>query len=101
MMLSDSSKYLIFEAVKMQFVNYIQLAATKKETPKTRTVTTVRHGQGRNGSTHSTDARYGHGCTKDYEAARKHGLPPQAEVDECTHITKTFYPHKECRKSGS
>ena len=42
--ISDPEKYSTFEAVKMQFVNYIQLTAATRETPKTRTVAAVGRG---------------------------------------------------------
>ena len=87
--IADPEKYLTFEAVKMQFVNYIQLTAATRETPTIRTLAAVGRGQGGGGTAH------GWGGNRDREAARKRGIPSQAEVDVCTHITKTFYPHEE------
>jgi hypothetical protein len=36
----------------------------------------------------------------DTEAARKHGLVPQEEINKCTHIQKKRYPSAKYNKSS-
>ncbi len=44
-----------------------------------------------------SDGRRG-GAKQDDAEARKRGLPPQADIDKCTHIVKKHYPKAEYHK---